>query len=413
MASVTSFAGNNPSHPPAPCSPRHAGRAGGEWEVGCVRAAQPPAHTLIPQFPLPTPPSGVGRGRGGGAIPKMQTTPVNRHDSGLAKSEDLNRVALNQTLLLVTHHHHRQLRGELERRDGNRLRGLRHSGRGAQCRIERSCVGQALCGRRIERRCGIVHWNRDPGFELSNDFCRAFAIEGEESAHRNHHHIHLADLLDLIVTEFVPQVAEMRQAQAIHIENEDGILAARRTLRIVVVRGHGGDAYAFDRLVNLCPIVAGETAQNRRVACCERDVVVIGVLVADGDKVYAADRCERVTHRRRHRVEERGQAATRFENERRMPEPGERDGHFFWWCCCGHGRRGWENARCGRRNRGRGGWHRCRRRWCGRCGWRNARRGWGHRCWAGSSACRESESQNDKQEQFFHCLFLNLNVFFA
>ena len=88
----------------------------------------------------------------------------------------------------------------------------------------------------------------------------------------------------------------MDDAQSIEIEDKDRVLAARRSLRIVVVRRDGVDAHAFDLLINLRPIVRGETAQNSWTACGERGVVVIGMLVADRDQVNAVNGRERVAN---------------------------------------------------------------------------------------------------------------------
>ena len=109
---VPSFLGNSPSHPPAPCSPRYAGRAGGEMGGGCGWAAKPPTHIPVPLMPPPHAAErrgeGVG-GRGWGYCAMVNTaeemtffknrqrpkTPVNSHDAGLAKSKKLNRLEYN------------------------------------------------------------------------------------------------------------------------------------------------------------------------------------------------------------------------------------------------------------------------------------------------------------------------------
>ena len=70
---------NNPSHPPAPCSPRFAGRAGGDGEEGCGRAASLPAHTPIPLFPPPHAAERRGEGaRGWGCFAMDRTAELGR-----------------------------------------------------------------------------------------------------------------------------------------------------------------------------------------------------------------------------------------------------------------------------------------------------------------------------------------------
>ncbi len=58
--------GNNPTHPPAPCSPRFAGRAGGDGRMGeGGRLRRPPSP--IPLIPPPHAAERRGEGAGGGA----------------------------------------------------------------------------------------------------------------------------------------------------------------------------------------------------------------------------------------------------------------------------------------------------------------------------------------------------------
>ena len=51
----------------------------------------------------------------------------------------------------------------------------------------------------------------------------AGGVDGEETSHRDHQHVHLADSLDLRVGEQVPEVAAVADFHAVNIEAEDDI----------------------------------------------------------------------------------------------------------------------------------------------------------------------------------------------
>ena len=104
----------------------------------------------------------------------------------------------------------------------------------------------------------------------------------------NQQHVDGADRRQLVVVEHVAEVAEVRDADAADLEDEHRVEAARRAALAVVVDADGPDRHVLQLLVDARPalLVGGQPADDARlVAGDEGDVVVVGVLVADGDDV--------------------------------------------------------------------------------------------------------------------------------
>ena len=72
-------------------------------------------------------------------------------------------------------------------------------------------------------RAKEMHWNQKRRFERLHHLEHAVDIERIGAVDRNHHHIDAADLVELLLVQRVMQMAEMRDAEIGHLENENRI----------------------------------------------------------------------------------------------------------------------------------------------------------------------------------------------
>ena len=105
---------------------------------------------------------------------------------------------------------------------------------------------------------GIVHRDREePGVEGRGDFLGDLAVDGVDAPDWDEQHVDFADLLDELRGEFVAEIAEVAEGQAIQGHDEDAVEAALFAVPLVVVSAEGFDGHA--ETVDLLVIVDGLT----------------------------------------------------------------------------------------------------------------------------------------------------------
>src|SRR5262245_23082763 len=91
----------------------------------------------------------------------------------------------------------------------------------------------------------------------------------------------------------MPQVAQVDDAPAIHLDDKDAVLAALHPFEGIVIAADVADGHVFDRLMDVVPIgfetsalEPGDNLDAFVASIVERsDLRVIGVVMADEDDV--------------------------------------------------------------------------------------------------------------------------------
>ena len=175
-----------------------------------------------------------------------------------------------------------------------------------------------------ERRRSVVHRDDDEArVELVDDTRRLIGVDREDAAHGHEHDVDRPDRRELLVGQHVPEIAEVRDAQAVDVEDEDRVEAALGAVLVVVVDADAADRDVLHLLVDLGPalLVGREAAQHARLVGDERHVVVVGVLVAHRDGVRLEAHGQVVPEALGDRIHDDARAGRRLEHEARLPEP--------------------------------------------------------------------------------------------
>ena len=118
-------------------------------------------------------------------------------------------------------------------------RGLRDDDGGLVAALDGEVGADAL--QEAVERIGVevVHRQDQPGAQGFQHLHHAGHVHGVAAVDRHHHHVELADLGDLLVGQRVVQVAQVADAHAGDLEDEDGV--AVRDVAAAPVADVGGD----------------------------------------------------------------------------------------------------------------------------------------------------------------------------
>ena len=141
------------------------------------------------------------------------------------------------------------------------------------------------------RAFAVVHGYRYLWFELRDHFASSVRRHGEGAADGDHGNIDLTECLDLFRSEFMGEVAEVGDADRTEIENKGGAL--KRVAELLLIDRHAVDQDVADRSAHLVPFgaVVDKAAENQWLAFGDFDVIMIGVLAADGNDMRRYVRC--------------------------------------------------------------------------------------------------------------------------
>jgi len=129
-----------------------------------------------------------------------------------------------------------------------------------------------------ERRGHEVHRDDDLRLNLADDLLGALGVKGVDPADGDHQNVHIAEGGGLLLAELVAQVAHVADPDAVHLEGEDGVFAPEPSSLLIVICGN---ALKLDPSRGL---LSG-TPDHLRFSSDRSDVVVVVVVVADGDDV--------------------------------------------------------------------------------------------------------------------------------
>lgn len=163
-------------------------------------------------------------------------------------------------------------------------------------------------------RCLEMHRDNDPWLELSNDFRSNGSIDGRHATNRDQQDIDVANILHLLSTQSVPEVAQMANREFVQLDDVDSVLAPLPAF-LTIMEGCEADDESIGYFV-----FAG-ALDDFGLASDALDVGVARVLMADRHDVGSL-LAQSIAQIRRVRVCDNGGLGA-FKPERRMAEPGD------------------------------------------------------------------------------------------
>ena len=133
-----------------------------------------------------------------------------------------------------------------------------------------------------------MHAHGGGGLQPLNQSDGLGGVDGVIAADGNQHQVEALQLLHHLRARLAAQIAQMRDAKPVALDQEDHVPAALRTLRVVVVGGQTRDVQAAE-------VELADAVEHGGVAGQRLNEIVVAVAVADQRRV-GARRAERIAH---------------------------------------------------------------------------------------------------------------------
>src|SRR3990172_8708652 len=240
--------------------------------------------------------------------------------SALLKGTPFPRIWPRLRALLVVQHHHRSRGGQ------GGLGEPYSSAVGALHRLAYQEVINPNPGPGGAHLGGLVmHGDDHLGVKLAHHLGGPGRVYGVEPSHGYHQHVYRAHGLDYLRGQELAEVTKVGQAQAVHLQDKDGVAAPLAPPSIIVIDGNGRgntvDADVLHPLVYGIPACGAEAPQYQGTARGHGHIIMVRVLVGDEDSIHAGNGSYRIAYRGTGRVYDDFSPLGRDKGETSLAQP--------------------------------------------------------------------------------------------